>query len=280
MPEVTARFGGKQGRTLALVTNEDLIVVRSREPLSLSRDAHLSARALSVLGDYEPHLQFSAACVEVFRARRDGSATQRDKALAVLKQEPSLRFAGRVLTSPVLAAARPEYKDPVIYTQNYFVKFARTVPLSKVRKALAARDLKLKREVEYLENAYFVAAPENSPLEAVFQKAESLLGETEVQYCHPELVRERSFRATFPAPQWHLGKTKVGGKTIDQHARVAAAWERARGRGTTIAIIDTGIDLDHEEFAGVRKVVSPRDATGQDADPRPAASHREDHGTA
>jgi subtilisin family serine protease len=54
----------------------------------------------------------------------------------------------------------------------------------------------------------------------------------------------------------------------------------------TIAIIDDGVDIDHAEFSGAGKVVAPRDATLQSADPRPkdpfgtGPDDGENHGTA
>lgn len=53
------------------------------------------------------------------------------------------------------------------------------------------------------------------------------------------------------------------------------------GEGTTIAIIDDGVDVDHPEFGSAGKIVAPRDATLDTNDPRPKdASFTENHGTA
>jgi subtilisin family serine protease len=103
-----------------------------------------------------------------------------------------------------------------------------------------------------------------------------------VEYCHPELLRPRQFRRAF-ASQWHLKPARIGGARIEAHARVVDAWAATRGRGVTIAVIDTGIDIDHEEFASARKIAAPRDATDatDDAtDPRPQLTRSEKHGTA
>ena len=78
----------------------------------------------------------------------------------------------------------------------------------------------------------------------------------------------------------------LAGLTIDAHANVEAAHAVTRGAGVTIAIIDDGVDIDHPEFAGDGKVVSPRDATGQTSDPRPqdnfgtGPEDGDNHGTA
>jgi subtilisin family serine protease/subtilisin-like proprotein convertase family protein len=98
-----------------------------------------------------------------------------------------------------------------------------------------------------------------------------------VELCHPELITESYRRQVFPQ-QWHLNTVQLGNQVIDASANVEAAWSLTRGAGITIAVIDTGIDIDHEEFRSSGKLVSPRDATRGTDDPRPRGS--ENHGTA
>ena len=86
-----------------------------------------------------------------------------------------------------------------------------------------------------------------------------------------------------PSLQWHLHAIDDAGQRIDAHAAVVEAWARSTGRGVTIAVIDTGIDVDHEEFRSRGKVVAPRDMTAgaaDPADPRPRHPAAEKHGTA
>ncbi len=64
-------------------------------------------------------------------------------------------------------------------------------------------------------------------------------------------------RRAFPQ-QWHLNQTTINGQTIDAHANVEAAWQLSDGTGTIIAIIDDGVDIDHEEFRSSGKLVAPR----------------------
>jgi len=96
-----------------------------------------------------------------------------------------------------------------------------------------------------------------------------------VELCHPELVRRAQARVAFPQ-QWHLRATRIGTALVDAHASVEAAWALADGTGTTIAVIDDGVDVDHEELRG--KVVAPRDVTRRMDDARPG--NDENHGTA
>ena len=65
---------------------------------------------------------------------------------------------------------------------------------------------------------------------------------------------------------------------MDESASVEAAWSLATGAGATIAIIDDGVDIDHEELRTSGKIVAPRDATFGTSNPRPGNGDR--HGTA
>ncbi|MGV3758847.1 MAG: S8 family serine peptidase, partial [Actinomycetota bacterium] len=59
-----------------------------------------------------------------------------------------------------------------------------------------------------------------------------------------------------------------------------AAWGRARGEGVTIAVVDSGVDLDHEDLAG--QVVAHVSCVGADGDPRRCQGSGQDdngHGT-
>ena len=288
MATVQVRYGGRGGQTYDLETANDLVAVRTRDAGPVD-DANLTSVGRNALDLLEPVVRFSDAGVEVFHVR-SGSKSERDTVRAALKAEPELRFAGRVLTDPVFDPTRgvpattpgaAEAKTPVLYSENLFVKFSPRVKASEARALLGSYGLKPKRTIGYLDRAYFVEAPEGIGLE-VFDVALRLLQRSEgVELCHPEVLRERQFRAAFPG-QWHLHAGRVANVRINAHANVVQAWRRTRGAGTTIAVIDTGIDIDHREFSRAGKVVAPFNATtgtGPADNPRPQQA-RERHGTA
>ena len=278
----TVRYGGKAGTRYALAESPDLVAVRTanRNPLMVERSfasAPVSEASLKVLDDFELVTRFAHAGVEVLRAKAGRAPRRlRDEARATLKREPEIQFAGRCLTDPQSGA-------PVLYTENFFVKFDDDQSASGSRKIIKEYGLVVKREIPYSRNAYFVEAPEGTGLD-VFKIAEQLLKEATVELCHPELVREVRSRGAFPQ-QWHLKRASVGGTQVDAHASVEAAWALSQGEGTTIAVIDTGIDLGHEEFSSSGKVVAPFNASVPEndpkrRDPRPILGEEEDHGTA
>ena len=269
------RYGGKTGKRFSLATSDEHVVVRTcnRDALLVDRPfeaAPVSSESRSLLSNFELAAEFREAGVEVLRTKVSrGSKGLRDRTRTALKKEPAIEFAGRVLVDPAS-------KRPVIYTENFFVKFDPDVSAAACRKLIKKYGLTLKRELDYARNAYFIQAPEDTGLK-IFDIAAALLKEPDVELCHPELIREARRRGAFPQ-QWHLKKASVNGQMIDQHANVEAAWSLSDGTGITIAVIDDGVDLDHDEFRSSAKIVAPRDVTRKTNDPRPG--NRNNHGTA
>jgi subtilisin family serine protease len=268
---VTFTYGGKQGSSYSLTESTSFLAVRthSRESVLIkdpASSAALSDQARNILDEFEMWDRFPNAGVDVLWTP---DQTAVPKARAILKQEPDVRFAGRVLVDP-------ESDAPVLYTENIFVKFNDDVRPSAGRALLKQFGLKVKHKVDYVHNAYFVRAEEGTGFE-VFDIAQRLLQAPAVELCHPELLRRRRARVAF-VQQWHLKRTSVNNRTIDQSANVEAAWALSQGEGATIAIIDDGVDIDHEEFRGAGKIVAPRDVTRKMDDPRPG--NLDNHGTA
>jgi subtilisin family serine protease len=271
----TVRFGGKKGKTTSFAVSEDHIVVRTvrRSPLTPDRPFEatpLSRSSRAAISDFTCVVSFPSAGVEVLQAvvpRAKRAA--RDRARSALKKEPTIEFAGRALVDP-------RSRRPVVYTENLFVKFDDDASASARRALLKKHKLEVKRQLTYAANAFFIGAPEGTGLD-VFALAEKVLANPIVELCHPELIRESRVRGAF-AQQWHLRKTTIGGVSVDAHASVEAAWALSDGTGTTIAIIDDGVDTGHEEFMVTGKIVAPRDVTRGTDDPSPG--NRNNHGTA
>jgi len=275
---VQVHYGRRGSAPFSLETSADLVAVRTHDQRPVA-EASLSGKARRLLDTLEPVTAFIDAGVEVFHVR-SGAKKDRDAVRTAFTAERSIRFAGRVLADPVFRPQRgvratmpaaATRKQPVLYSENLFVQFDGLAG-SKARRVLAERGLAVKREVDYLRNAYFVGAKEGTGLK-VFDLALELLRNVDgVEFAHPEVLRPRQFRGEFPQ-QWHLKPA---------HGNVVAAWELSRGQGVTIAVIDVGIDIDHEEFGSRGKIVSPRDTHNRSRkrrDPRPRFAE-EMHGTA
>jgi subtilisin family serine protease len=263
----TATFGGKSGEQVRLEVDPNLVAVRTRSGRSF-RHGPVSGPEAAALQDLDLVLDFPEVGVEVYRrpGRKARSVAQVKNALAPASDT---RFVGRVLVDA-------QSREPVLYTENLFVKFRDQVEEEAARRVLLDAGLTVKDQLGYATNAFFVGAPEGTG-QTVFTIAEQLLARDDVEYAHPELVRRLGRRA-ISAQQWHLAKTSIAGQVINAHANVAAAHALTLGEQITIAIIDDGVDVEHDEFASGGKIVAPRDVSNGDDDPRPRPGDH--HGTA
>lgn len=263
------RYGGRKGKAQRLYYSSHHVAVRthSHRPVSACVHSRSGRQALDLV---EPVFQLPTVGVELFKVRASRKRTAvRDEVRSALATEREVQFAGRVLYDRRSA-------EPVLYTENLFVKFQNRLSTTACRRHLREAGLKVKRELYYSRNAFFVSTPESCGTD-VFTVAESLLANEVVDCVHPELVREARRWTAFPQ-QWHLKKTRVGRRVVNQHANVEPAWEHSEGEGVVIAVIDDGVDIHHEEFQSHGKIVAPRNVTARTDNPCPSAG--DNHGTA
>ncbi|MBI5916262.1 MAG: S8 family serine peptidase [Bacteroidetes bacterium] len=263
-------YGGKDGETFQLAEAKDLVVVRTKNDAPLE-ELSLSTQSRNLVPSLVPVAAFPEANVMVYMCVATGDKTATAVRNAVrknLSQEEGVRFAGRVLKDPATGSI-------VVYTENLYLQFKPDLPKAVCEATIKKYDLRVKEDLGITPNSYFVEAPQGTGF-GVFELAQNLLTLPEVEACHPELVRERKFKFVHPM-QWHLRETQINGVTISQHANVEAAWELSRGKGTTVAVLDDGVDTTHPDFSS--KVVFPRDTVTNVDDGNPKhASDR--HGTA
>ncbi len=262
------RYGGRDGHMVSLDEATDRVAVRTKSKERFRRD-RLRPVSQRALAGFEEEVRFDDAGVCIFRARRKIGQSLRDETRAVLKRDPALRFAGRVL----------RYADTdraVSYTENLYVKLRADVPSKVAHRLFADVGFHAKRRLGSARNAWLLEPRTEGIGRAVFFIANALLADRRVELCHPETAALAVRRVATPE-QWHLQPTDFKGKLIEKgHANVVAAWEHTRGEGTTIAVIDDGVDVDHPEFRG--RVVWQFNAIG---DARNARHRRADemHGT-
>ena len=261
----TVRFHDDKHGTLELQERSDLLVVRTHSGKEIRR-THFSQSETSPLKSANRLAHFPAAGVEVIDV---GNMRSRNHYRKILKDEADIRFAGRVLTIA-------ETNIPVLYTENFYVKFPADQPVDDCLDCLKAYNLELKESVPWAPNAFFAAAQESTGLE-IFGLAEALESEKLVKLCHPELVTKRSRRAASDH-QWHLKEAIINGNRILAHANVENAWANASGAGTVIAVLDDGFDIHHEEFQSPNKIVAPLDLVRGTTSPIPGPGDH--HGTA
>jgi hypothetical protein len=212
------KYGPKQRAGFELVPDDHLLAVRTRSQQSL-----LAAR--SVPDPIEAQLDncvlvcaFADAGVEVYRAPSDESSSVMEARKQALRAHPNVRFAGSVLVVP-------KSREPVLYTENLFIKFFDEVAPDAAERVIRESGLTLKQKLAFSINGDFVEAIEGIG-QRVFDLALNLLDRPDVQYCHPELIRPRMPKLFFPG-QWHLAATRVDGVMINAHAHVGSrSWRR------------------------------------------------------
>jgi subtilisin family serine protease len=266
---ITVQYGGKAGQSFQLANAKSLLVVRTHSR-NLPVHATLTPKARNAISRLTPILNMPAPGVQVFAAPR-GSPDNVRRARVALKGQPGIQFAGTPLMDPVSGA-------PVVFTENAFIKFREDVAESKCRQLLARHKLTIKRQLDYGHSCFFVSGADGIGRK-IFKVAAELLQSDLVDLCHPELTRKRSYRAAFPQ-QWHLKKTTISGHVVNANAYVETAWAASKGNGITIAVIDDGFDLQHEEFQSGGKIVAPRDVTRGNNDPRPGSGDMHGHSVA
>ena len=267
------QYGGKKGLTLQLTEASDLVVVRTKEATAV-KDLALSNTSKRLLSKMMPVVSFPEANVTVFKCidkksrSLGGGMKLRNQVRKNFNEEKEIRFAGRVLKDA-------KSGEPVVYTENFFVKFKDKTKGAACKAVIEDLGLRVKEKLGFAECAYFVQAESGTGMK-IFELSEQLLNHKAVEYCHPELVRQKKHRSIFPN-QWHLLPFERNGQVINQHVAAELAWTTSRGEGITIAIVDDGVDESHEEFVG--KIVSPYDTVIDEQDGNPKR-RGENHGTA
>ena len=94
----TYTFGGKDGTRHVLHESTDMVAVRTRNSRSL-KNAIFSEEGKKALENMEVVAEFPEADITVFRTRDSvkNRKTIRNRVKSVLKDEPELRFVGKVL---------------------------------------------------------------------------------------------------------------------------------------------------------------------------------------
>jgi subtilisin family serine protease len=229
------KFGRKDEPSISLRRSDDLIAIRTRSTRSVRRGP-VPSSAASEVADGQLIMDFPEVGVEVYRIDAGVGHRSLDQRKQSLRMMPDIRFAGGVFVDETS-------QEPYIYTENIFVKFIDEADPEDCQAAIREAGLTVKEELTYATNAFFVAAPEGTG-EMVFDIALTLLARSDVEYCHPELLRRRVKKAIFPS-QWHLKTTMINGTLISASANVEGAHLITKGAGITISVIDDGIDIDH-----------------------------------
>ncbi|MBV9867624.1 MAG: S8 family serine peptidase [Abitibacteriaceae bacterium] len=172
---------------------------------------------------------------------------------------------------------------PIVETDEFLIQFRAGVSWQQAASLLRNYGAVLGTPLgHYAPNGY--VAHVTDPNRTATGVANALYGQRQVIFSHPNFIWPMQPRFVPNDPlfsqQWNLHNTGQGGGTIGADIKAEQAWDITRGSSSVvIAVIDTGIDIDHEEFKG--RVLTGYDAILKNSDPRPKDNGfgDENHGT-
>ncbi|MEY3323659.1 MAG: hypothetical protein RLZZ417_3242 [Bacteroidota bacterium] len=265
-PLSTFRYGGKvKGKTFNVVQAKDLFVLRSITPLNALKQT-LSKNAVSFFNHITQVFSFPEVNVAVFKIHEPDEL---DACRLAFKEEPKIKFAGRVWKEELSGFS-------LVYTENIFVKFKSKISFKAILTILNFHNLVIKEKFRFAGNAFFLKSPVFTGFE-IFNIARILGENPQVLICYPELVFPKRSHQIHDN-QWFLKETSIDGNLRPRGVEMSKIWQYTKGENVTIAIIDDGIDTDHQEFNLPGKLIFPRD-TILDVNLAFPQTEEENHGT-
>ena len=147
MPRVY--YGTKNEPGFDLEQSDDLIAVRTRSRRSVrSAGGPVPTPVTAELADGTLVAAFPEAGVEVYRVPVGRGARSLDERKSALRASPDVRFAGGVLVDGAS-------KEPVLYTENIFIKFVDTADPDDCLEVLREAGLKVKYKVDLCDERLF-----------------------------------------------------------------------------------------------------------------------------
>jgi len=215
------------------------------------------------------------------------SAELRKRNIVLYKRRPAAKtsleaFAARLLRSDQIDYVSPVYylyDTPVIVTNEFVAAFKAEVSRATIDQLNAAHDVEIVLDENlHLGANTFLLRVKTPGLRGALDMAKLYFETGLVEYAEPDFIQVTALSFPFTpndalfSSQWHLPRIKA-----------QEAWDITRGDSTIIlAVADQGIDIAHEDFASLNKLVAKKDffSSPSDDDPSPEAGTREDHGTA
>jgi len=162
--------------------------------------------------------------------------------------------------------------QPVVVTDEFVASFKPEVTQAQIDALNLTHDVTILQRLPFGPNTFLLRV--NRPgLRGALDAANAYVESGLVRFAQPNFWKVQEKRSPFTpndpifAQQWHLPRIQA-----------EQAWDITRGNaGVVIAVIDDGVDIDHEDLARAGKIVAPIDVQAGDADPRPGPGDA--HGT-
>ena len=193
---------------------------------------------------------------------------------------PMKRFAERIYRSPQIAYVSPVYylnETPVIITDQFIASFKKNVTQSAIDDLNAANDVEVIEDPSLnLGPNTFLLRVRKPGMRGSLDMANRYFESGLSQYSEPNFIEIVSINSPFIPNdplfrhQWHLPRISA-----------PEAWDITQGNQViVVAVLDEGVDTDHDDFASAAKFHMNHDFFSGDMDPRPTPHTPENHGTA
>ncbi len=201
----------------------------------------------------------------------------RDEVMERIRTDSGIQFASHVFT--IGMDPTPMYLDNQITVQ-----FAEGTSADTIEDITQEFGLALIKDLPNLSNAYvFAVIPPQAKMNPL-KICMALEAREDVAVAEANLVVQQK---TFVLPtdtlfphQWHLHHAGGIFLEADSHIHAPETWDLTSGeRAIVVAVADDSVDLNHVDFQGEGKIVSPRDFFDQDFEPHPELID-DNHGTA
>jgi subtilisin family serine protease len=207
---------------------------------------------------------------KIFKAKT--SPVEIDSAMAEIRIDPFNGIAHH--------AYRPKGTQGTVYyiTDTITLRFAPESNLDIIQTLLAKYRLNFIKQYKESNNANtFLVQVTRSSGKNPIKIGNQLMNEKGVLFAEVNLIN-RFFPAYTPSDpdfhkQWYLNSQNGLNLATDASVNIVPAWDITTGtRNITIAIIDDGFEITHEDLVGVNKIVSPLDYIDNDSLPLPSGN--------
>ncbi|VAW30260.1 Calcium-dependent protease precursor [hydrothermal vent metagenome] len=202
-----------------------------------------------------------------------------ERNLVLYKRSPTARtsldaFVSRIQQSDLIAYTCPLYfrgQTPVIVSDEFIVAFKPEVQATAIAIMNAESNVEIVQEVDFAPSTFLLRVMTPNQ-QSTLTTANRYFESGQVEYAEPNFIY-------VPAPKFVTNDPLFGNQWHLPRIQTEPAWDITRGvPDVVIAVVDDGLDLDHEDFASPGKIVPGIDLVGGDANPRPGLGDA--HGTA
>lgn len=258
------------GGRIVLTEDQDHILVK----LSKQQNSALAKAQLASNTAFTVDEKRAAGEIMIMESAKSGTQEQRQTSLGAIKGMTGIESANYMVRYNGLLAG---------YTNEFIVRVAQGVSPEDFQNFMKKNLVTVVRQNEFNDRQFVLAISKNSRY-SLFDMVDRFHESKLVEYAEPNMLVPNALQDVPNDPlwsqQWNLNNTGQIGGTTYADINLLNAWTITSGREETIvAVIDSGVDLDHPDLSA--NILPGYDAIGLDNDANPNLSFNgSHHGTA